>query len=90
MTTYVCMTIGGMDAESSAKGLLMTIQLPPGVITRHWGAETLPARAFERHQNRRADVPGPEWSRSSANHGLSGPGWPARRNFPFFPTRFNA
>ena len=28
MTTYVCMTLGGMDAESSAKGLLVNINLP--------------------------------------------------------------
>lgn len=28
MTIYVCMTIGGTDAESSAKGLLVSIKLP--------------------------------------------------------------
>ena len=28
MTTYVCMTMGGTDAESPAKGLLVSIRLP--------------------------------------------------------------
>jgi len=27
-TTYVCMTMGGTDAESLAKGLLVSIQVP--------------------------------------------------------------
>ena len=28
ITTYTCMTVGGMSAESSAKGLLVNIKLP--------------------------------------------------------------
>jgi hypothetical protein len=29
MTTYVCITMGDMDAESSAKGLVVNIMTPP-------------------------------------------------------------